>query len=201
MDYQVQNTASDEKRLQIIRAAITVLSDQNYQNMKTASVAAEAGIAEGTIYRYFTGKKDLFVAVLDHICGSLSDYFISRISPNKGLKENLTILRDSFVLTRGETSIMYKILYKAFSEVEDEDIRQALGGLFSTSLKRIQTILQACLESEKISVSEEKLETVLMMIWGIGDIIWKRQIILGDTCMDLSGSDAFVDMLYSVLRN
>ena len=86
MDYQVQNTASDEKRLQIIRAAITVLSDQNYQNMKTASVAAEAGIAEGTIYRYFTGKKDLFVAVLDHICGSLSDYFISRISPVKAIR-------------------------------------------------------------------------------------------------------------------
>lgn len=192
--------ATEEKRLQIIRAAITVLAEQNYQNMKTAAVAAEAGIAEGTIYRYFAGKKDLFVAVLDHICGTLSDYFISRISPEKGLKENLTILRDSFVLTDGETGTMYKILYKAFSEVEDEDIRQALGGLFATSLGRIQTILQACLDSEQLHVSDEKLETVLMMIWGIGDIIWKRQIILGETSNDVTGSDAFVEMLYSVLR-
>jgi len=200
MDETSQQTAAEDKRLQIIRAAITVLSEQNYQNMKTASVAAEAGIAEGTIYRYFTGKKDLFVAVLDHICASLSDYFISRISPEKGLKENLTILRDSFVLTRGETGTMYKILYKAFSEVEDEDIRQTLGGLFSTSLGRIQTILQACLDSENLHVSDQKLETVLMMIWGIGDIIWKKQIILGDFSKDISGSDAFVDMLYTLLR-
>lgn len=190
---------TEDKRLQIILAAVEVLSEQNYQNMKTASVAARAGIAEGTIYRYFAGKKDLFVAVLDYICGTLSDYFIQRISPERDLRENLTILRDSFVLTHGETSRMYKILYKSFSEVEDEDIRQALSGLFTHSLSRIQAILQACLASEKITVSDEKLETVLMMVWGIGDIIWKRQIILGDISKDISGSDTFIEMMHRIL--
>lgn len=199
-DPSLTRTAED-KRLQIILAALEVLSTQNYQNMKTAAVASQAGIAEGTIYRYFSNKKDLFVSVLDYICSTLSDYFIRRISPELGLKENLTILRDSFILTHGEISGMYKILYKAFSEVEDEDIRQALGGLFDHSLRRIGAILQACLASEKISVSDEKLETVLMMVWGIGDILWKKSIILGDGSNLLSRSDTFVEMLYRMLRD
>jgi TetR/AcrR family fatty acid metabolism transcriptional regulator len=69
-----------DKRDKIIEAAIEVLSKGNYETMKTASVAAKAGIAEGTIYRYFENKRDLFIEVIREIGKRLEVYFLQESS-------------------------------------------------------------------------------------------------------------------------
>ena len=55
----------EDKYELIINSAIELLQTENYQNMKTATIAKGAGIAEGTIYRYFKNKKEIFEEVID----------------------------------------------------------------------------------------------------------------------------------------
>ena len=45
------------------RAALELFTTVGYRATTTALVAARAGIAEGTIYRHFGGKVELFIAV------------------------------------------------------------------------------------------------------------------------------------------
>src|SRR3954469_16432421 len=53
-----------ERRERIVRAAITLLEQGEYDAIQMRDVAREAGVALGTVYRYFTSKEHLYAAAL-----------------------------------------------------------------------------------------------------------------------------------------
>src|SRR6478736_4047728 len=57
-------TGSDKRGL-ILRAATRVFARSGYFNSKVADIAAEAGIADGTVYLYFKGKDQILHSIFD----------------------------------------------------------------------------------------------------------------------------------------
>ena len=53
-----------DRRGTIVRAAITLLEQGEYDAIQMRDVAEEAGVALATIYRYFTSKEHLYAAAL-----------------------------------------------------------------------------------------------------------------------------------------
>ena len=60
-----ERLAYDERLTTILAAARIVLADKGYEKTVIADIAREAGIVEGTIYRYFKNKRDLLVKVAE----------------------------------------------------------------------------------------------------------------------------------------
>ncbi len=54
------------KRQRIIDIAITEFAEHPYAVASVSRIAAQAGIAKGSIYQYFEHKQDLFLFLLDH---------------------------------------------------------------------------------------------------------------------------------------
>jgi AcrR family transcriptional regulator len=54
----------EERRNQILEAALAVFSQKGYHATNVSDVAAQAGVSQGTIYWYFESKEDLFTAAL-----------------------------------------------------------------------------------------------------------------------------------------
>jgi AcrR family transcriptional regulator len=52
------------RRLRIIKAANAALKEQEYEQIQIRDVAHGAGVALGTLYRYFSSKEHLYAAVL-----------------------------------------------------------------------------------------------------------------------------------------
>lgn len=55
-----------ERRLAIIEAAARLFAEAGYDACEMERVAAEQGIAKGTLYLYFSSKEELFYACVDH---------------------------------------------------------------------------------------------------------------------------------------
>jgi TetR/AcrR family transcriptional regulator, fatty acid metabolism regulator protein len=51
------------KRKLIIQAAIEVFSKKDFQTAAISEIAQRAGVADGTIYKYFKNKEDLFFSI------------------------------------------------------------------------------------------------------------------------------------------
>lgn len=49
---------------EILEAAVKIFSDKGYSAATTSEIAKEAGVAEGTIFRYFKTKKDILNKVM-----------------------------------------------------------------------------------------------------------------------------------------
>jgi TetR/AcrR family transcriptional regulator len=56
--------AREERRRQILEAALAVFVDKGYHAANVSDVAAAAGVSQGTIYWYFASKEELFNAAI-----------------------------------------------------------------------------------------------------------------------------------------
>ena len=67
-----------EKQDTILLAAIDLFAEKGFAAATTSEIAKKAGVAEGTIYRYFSTKKDLLLAVPDYVRGlEISSRFLA----------------------------------------------------------------------------------------------------------------------------
>ncbi|MDK2821291.1 MAG: hypothetical protein PWP31_1256 [Clostridia bacterium] len=62
-----------EKRGQILKAAAKIFAEEGYYKAKIADIANAAGMGKGTIYEYFSSKKELFQQLLVQIFNSYLD--------------------------------------------------------------------------------------------------------------------------------
>lgn len=58
-------SGQSDKKAAILRAATTVFARKGFFNAKVSDVAAEAGIADGTVYLYFKSKDDILHSIFD----------------------------------------------------------------------------------------------------------------------------------------
>jgi len=63
-----------EKRERIVACAIKNFAEKGFTGTSMDSVAKCSGIAKGALYRYFTGKKDLYIEVIDHLVNEVNQY-------------------------------------------------------------------------------------------------------------------------------
>jgi AcrR family transcriptional regulator len=65
----------DERVYDIMQAARVVFCEKGYEAASTAEIAAKAGVVEGTLYRYFSSKRELLIKVVESFYeGTLADY-------------------------------------------------------------------------------------------------------------------------------
>lgn len=65
------NASQRERRERIVEAGLSLLRHQEHNQIQMKDVAAEAGVALGTVYRYFQSKDHLFAEVLAHWAAQL----------------------------------------------------------------------------------------------------------------------------------
>jgi AcrR family transcriptional regulator len=57
-----------ETRRRLVDVARGIVGEGGFQDLQIASVAAAAGVATGTVYRYFPSKADLCIEVFRRVC-------------------------------------------------------------------------------------------------------------------------------------
>ena len=81
-------------RQQLIDAAAAVFSTRGYAGATTREIAGAAGVAEGTIYRHFADKRELFAAVFADRNAADFDAIarLPELAGGKTVRENLQFL-------------------------------------------------------------------------------------------------------------
>lgn len=63
---------------EILEAAVKIFSDKGYSAATTSEIAKEAGVAEGTIFRYFKTKKDILTKVMVKMVTVMGEKIMSK---------------------------------------------------------------------------------------------------------------------------
>jgi len=56
-----------ERRRALLEAALRLFTSGSYRGTTTAEIARAAGVSEPILYRHFASKRELYLAVLDHV--------------------------------------------------------------------------------------------------------------------------------------
>jgi len=62
---------TDFRRTEIIAAALKTFGSKGFAATRAEDIAAQAGIAKGTLYLYFGSKEDIYVAAVQHAMDQL----------------------------------------------------------------------------------------------------------------------------------
>lgn len=139
-----------EMRGRIMDAALRSFSRSGYHAAKMTDVAAEAGLAKGTLYLYFPGKDDLTVALLERYFGELRMAVASQPEPHNlaGFLHGLRGALDLPPERVGATRLFFDVLGPGF---ELEQGRQVIGGFFGWLGQRYGATLRALQASGEVN--------------------------------------------------
>lgn len=85
-----KSRAGTDKRERILDGALKAFARKGFYNTKVSEIAAEAGVADGTIYLYFKNKDDLLISLFE----DRMEWVIDRLSSElelvgKGVEDRL----------------------------------------------------------------------------------------------------------------
>jgi AcrR family transcriptional regulator len=80
---------AEERREQVLEAAIHEFAEFGFHAAKTANIAKRAGISQPYVYALFEDKKTLFMACLKRVRDQIRDAFCAAYRPSDSLEESL----------------------------------------------------------------------------------------------------------------
>lgn len=117
---------AEARKLQIIRAAVSVFARSNYRAARVADIAAEARISEAAIYKYFPSKKSVFLEALRH----MSDRVIVLWRREAEVEEDAVKALERMAIIYYRRMMRHpeelKVQFQAISEVDDPEISRQL---------------------------------------------------------------------------
>lgn len=92
---------SNEKRTEILEAAVKLFSERGFEKTTVDEIATKANVGKGTIYLYFQNKEDIFLGVLEEGMAKLLDIF------------------EKIIQSGNFTQQLYDMIYSQFKFIED----------------------------------------------------------------------------------
>nr|PMH60510.1 TetR family transcriptional regulator [Enterovibrio norvegicus] len=89
-----------DKKTQILEATERLLAKHGFDRLSMQMVAKEAGVAAGTIYRYFSDKNDLLSQLRNHVIGKCAENILHGFTNDMSMKQQfVTLWRNAWQIT------------------------------------------------------------------------------------------------------
>jgi AcrR family transcriptional regulator len=129
------STAGAATRERLMRAAIGIVARDGLAAATTAAIAAEAGVAEGTLYRHFESKDDLLVAAYRQM---KTEVFVNAgagldvtMDPPERLKRTWLAIYRAYRTDRDAFAFGQRFAESALAEREGGESMRAIGRMVS----------------------------------------------------------------------
>lgn len=116
-----------ERKEQLLDRAAELFAERGYARTTTAELAKAAGVTEPIIYRHFSSKRGLFIALIERTGRQTLEQWEQDLAGAKDAAERLRrVIGDNpMVSARGRAG--YRVFLQAISEVDDPEIHKALA--------------------------------------------------------------------------
>jgi AcrR family transcriptional regulator len=152
---------TSKRRQQILDAALDLFAKQGYAATTMPEIARSAGLAAGTIYIYYPGKRELFVSVIESLMVvPILNIFKNETGDNfqktlkKALNERLSILQ----------SVIFTKLLSLIGEIQrDAELRALfMEKLIRPFLARMEELYRARIEAGEFRPMEPAITVRLV---------------------------------------
>lgn len=159
---------TDLRRGEIIAAALKVFAKKGFSEARAEDVAAQAGIAKGTLYLYFDSKEAIYEAALKHAMTALGATVAARVGAATTAKERIRAWVGARIDFWGGQGDLYRMILTLGREKKH---RKQTSTLLRESVESFTGVLRVSIESGELK--ERPLEpigwTVLDMIRGANE--------------------------------
>lgn len=134
---------SEERREQIITAAVSVFSRLGFHEARMDDIAQESGLSKGALYWYFKSKDDIIAAIMDRFIDREIEGMESALKHEAPVSEKLLQLHEMFITEMRDMMDLMPILYEFYAAATRKaSVRKALLRFFQPMRKLLSALLQ-----------------------------------------------------------
>ena len=190
--------AREERRRQILEAALAVFSRKGFHAANVSDVAAEAGVSQGTIYWYFESKEELLNAALLAFFGDFGEESFRAVEGCETAEEKLRCLGRSM---EGFSETAEGLFTLFLSYWSSSDKRDEVAQMWAELLAEYKDLVVGIIEEGVRSGEFRPLDadSLVWAILGAYDGLAAYGLLMPD--MDLSRiNDVFMGTVISGLK-
>ncbi len=167
----------EERRQQILDAAVDVFARLGFSAAGTSDIAAAAGIGEPTIYRYFANKRDLYIATIQRGSEEILDEW-QRIADEAD--DELAALQQIgiwYFRRLQEHPELLLLRSRSINDTQDEEV----AGIVRDQYLRIVRFVEAVHDSAKtkgLIAADVDTKTMMWMFMAVGSLL-DQSVLLG----------------------
>ncbi len=169
-DGDARITRAEKKALsrrRILDAAREVFFRDGFMLANLDEVAQQAGVAKGTLYRYFESKADLYVAVLAENGKAFTDKMREVAGQDQSSMENVLAIADFYL----DHWLHHSDYFQIFWAVDNESL---IGGLPKEALAEVSKLWESSLSilNDVIQQGVDRGELESCDTWEVANILW-----------------------------
>ena len=111
-----------ERKKQILKCAVRVFARSNYYNTRMVDIAKEAGISEAMVYKHFSSKKEIFLALLRHMSETIITSWEKESVSTMAAPEKIRAGLSDYYCRMIKHPDELKVHFLAVSGIDDRDI-------------------------------------------------------------------------------
>ena len=184
---------SEERRAQIIQAALACYARQGYVNTTMDDIVAESGLSKGAIYWYFGSKDDLFQAAITSVFEGVAVESMGAMTACETSAERLRAGAKSMVALCRDIEGHFALIVEFWAQSEHRD---KVIGFWAEMLTQYQQMIAAIFE-EGVRTGEFKpvdAGALTWMIMAAYDGLAAYNMMMPDLDMDKI-SETFIETL------
>ena len=148
------NLPKEERKSQIMEAAMKVFTQKGYSNARMDDIVDESGLSKGAIYHYYEGKKDIFLALIEHWETQTFPDFYSRNGKERSASDTLRDFSEEIIKVFKTRSYVFQVEVEFWSLAnQDDEIRIRSQELYEKIINLFElVIIKGIREKEFIKV-------------------------------------------------
>lgn len=168
----MSQSKQDQRRYQILDAALEVIVSKGYEGSSMSDIVEKSKLSKGAIYWYYSSKKEVYLALVNHWVHRYSPTLNLIIEDNKPASVQLKELFNYFITQYETDQKVFKAIAVFWSLASrDNDFKEKFDKVYSEFLALIEKIINKGVESNEFKNIDVKIAALSIMV-NIESTIW-----------------------------
>jgi AcrR family transcriptional regulator len=193
-----QPDRAQERRQQIMDAALACFARKGYHKTTMDDIVAESGLSKGTLYWYFRSKDELFLSLVNSFFLAIQQDMDAIFEQPASASQKLRTMADEFARFYGEVAQFLNVFFEFWMQgTLNEQLNQLFHSMLSEYRGVIGGVIQEGMQAGEFkAVDADQLAVAVMAAY---DGLWFYKMLMPDE-VDLDrASRAFIEALFSGL--
>jgi AcrR family transcriptional regulator len=130
------------RQLEIIQATGKILTTSGVSGLTIKNLAKEMNFSESAIYRHFTSKEEIIIALLEYLANDMDERFTNTVVPQHTPEEKMTALfQNQFTFFKKHPHFVVAIFSDGLLE-ESQRINDTILKVMSIKIKHLMPVIK-----------------------------------------------------------
>jgi len=190
--------SSEERQSEIIRVAVELAADKGVDSVTTQDMADAMHLTQGSIFRHFATKDDIWVAVMQWMRDRLMKVLDKAAADATGPLNAIERMFFAHIAFISKHPAIPRLLFSELLHKKNSKLRQLIQGIISGYEARIAGLLEDAKSQSAVPDDLDSQSAAVLYIGMIQGLVMQTSIFGGERSLQQQAKNIFPIFLYGI---